>query len=66
MRKMSENQIQKAISNVTATLAVEGLKASKVTITYGRKFFNDEISIDEAVKLTTKRILLKKERLVRS
>lgn len=66
MRKMSEKQIRKAISNVTATLAVEGLKANKVTIGYGRKFFKDEISIDEAVRLTTRRILAKKERLVKS
>ena len=66
MRKMTEGQIKKAISNVHATLAVEGLKPSKVTISYGKKFFRDEISIDEAIKLTTRRIMAKKERLARS
>ena len=35
-------------------------------IGYGRKFFKDEISIDEAVKLTTRSILAKKERLIKS
>ncbi len=33
------------------------LKANEVTIGYGRKFFKDEISINEAVRLTTRRIL---------
>lgn len=63
---MTDHQIKKAISNVTATLAVEGLKADKATIDYGRKFFKDEISIEEAVRLTTRRILAKKESLVKS
>lgn len=65
MIKMTERQIMKAISNANASLAIEGLKPSNATINYGKKIFKDEISIDEAIDLTTKRILTKKDRLVK-
>ncbi len=66
MRTMTEMQIKKAISNVNATLAVEGLKPSRITVGYKKRYFRDEISIHEAIKLTTRRILIKKERLIKS
>lgn len=66
MKNMTEKQIKKAIRNVSATLIVEGLEPSDVTIGYGNKFFRDEISIDEAVRLTTTNILNKKKHLNRS
>ncbi len=66
MKTMTERQIERAISNVNATLAVEGLKPSRFTVGYGKRYFRDEISIDEAIKLTTRRILIKKERLIES
>ena len=66
MITMTEKQINRAILSANASLAIEGLKPSNTTIDYGKKFFRDEISIDEAVKLTTRRIIAKKERLVKS
>lgn len=63
MQKMTENQINRAILNVKATLAVEGLTPSKATIESGRKFLQGEITSQEAINSITKRILAKKERL---
>lgn len=65
MRKMTDEQIRRAISNVGATLAVEGLKPSRRVAEYGERYFRDEINIEEAVNMTMKGILEKKQQLTR-
>ena len=62
---MNEKQISRAISNVKATLAVEGLTPSKATLESGKRFLEGEITSQEAIGAITKRILSKKERLQR-
>lgn len=66
MRAMSKEQIKKAISNVNATLAVEGLEPSQSAIDFGEKYFKNEITIEDAIKMTTEKILLKKEQTIKS
>jgi len=55
-----ENEIKRTIGNVRTTLAVEGLKMSRSSITYGRKYLRGQISSEEAIELITKGILTKK------
>lgn len=65
MKKMTEKQIEKAISNVRSTLAVENLKPSHISISYGRKYLRGEITSQEAIESIKQRILSKKEKLER-
>ena len=62
---MTEEQINRTISSVKATLAVEGLTPSKATLESGKRFLQREITSQEAIGSITKRILAKKERLQR-
>jgi len=62
---MTEEQINRTISSVKATLAVEGLTPSKATLESGKRFLQQEITSQEAIGSITKRILAKKERLQR-
>lgn len=62
---MTEKQINRAISSVRATLAVEGLTPSKATLESGKRFLQGEITSQEAINSITKRIMAKKERLQR-
>lgn len=63
MRQMTVTQINNAILNVKATLAVDGLTPNEETIESGRKFLQGKITSQEAINSITKRILAKKERL---
>ena len=63
MRKMSEKQINRAISNVKATLAVEGLIPSNATLESGKRYLQGKITSKEAIGSITQRIYAKKERL---
>jgi hypothetical protein len=48
-KKLTEPEIEKAISNVEATLAVEGLKVSKESKEHSRKYLRGEITSEEAI-----------------
>lgn len=63
MRKMTDSQIKKSISNVKATLAIEGLSPSNDTIESGKRFLKGEISSNEAISSITRRILVKRDKL---
>lgn len=65
MRSMTEKQINRAMSCVKATLAVEGLSPSNTTLESGKRFLKGEISSQEAINSITERILAKKEGLQR-
>ncbi|MCX8129329.1 MAG: antitoxin VbhA family protein [Clostridia bacterium] len=49
MRRKHVN-IDKIISNVTATLAIEGLKPSKTAVNINRQFLEGKITSKEAVR----------------
>ena len=66
MRILTQKQIKRAISNVNASLAIEGLKTSRTTMIHGQKILQGEIDIDDAIKITTKKILAKKRQLLKA
>lgn len=45
-----KNSIDKIIRNVTATLAIEGLKPSKSAVHINRQFLEGKISSSEAIQ----------------
>ena len=63
MRKMTDKQINRAILNVKATLAIEGLSPSNTTLNAGERYLRGEITSKEAIGAITTRILAKKERI---
>ena len=65
MREMTEKQVRRALINVKATLAIEGLKPSITTLKMGRSYLQGEITSQEAINTITHRIITKKERLQR-
>lgn len=62
---MTNTQINRALLNVKATLAVEGLSPSSTTLKAGERYLRGEITSKEAIGAITTRILAKKERLQR-
>ena len=50
MRSIHAKTIDKIVNNVTATLAIEGLKPSESTIKINRQFLEGKISSQEAIK----------------
>ena len=60
---LTEKQVRRALVNVKATLAVEGLKPSKATLRLGRSYLQGKITSQEAISAITHRIISKKERL---
>lgn len=63
MKKLSKEQINRNLSNVKASLAVEGQVPSRETLESGKKYLQGELSSKEAIHSITKRLLDKKERL---
>lgn len=57
MRLMSDNEIKKSLSNVRATLAVEGLKMNKRAIATGCKYLKGKVSSQQAIDDITKYIM---------
>ena len=49
MRTKHTKNIDKIVNNVTATLAIEGLKPSKSAVSINRKFLEGKISSQEAI-----------------
>jgi hypothetical protein len=49
MRTKHTKNIDKIVKNVTATLAIEGLKPSKSAVTINRQFLEGKISSQEAI-----------------
>ena len=50
MKTMCTKDIDKIVNNVTATLAIEGLKPSKSTVSINRQFLEGKISSQEAIR----------------
>jgi len=50
MRPKYTKDIDKIVNNVTATLAIEGLKPSKATVSINRQFLEGKISSQEAIR----------------
>ena len=53
---MSDNEIQKCLSNVSATLAVEGLKMNKRAIVNGSRYLKGTVTSQQAIDDITKYI----------
>ena len=49
-RTMSEDEIQRAIENVKANFAIEGLELPEETIALGEKFLRGEITSEQAMR----------------
>jgi hypothetical protein len=58
---MTREEIERAISNVKATLAVEGLEPSELAIELGRKMLMGEITSEEAINKIKEVIKWKKQ-----
>jgi hypothetical protein len=50
MRFMSDKYIDSIVRNVTATLAIEGLKPSESAVTINRQFLEGKITSSEAIR----------------
>jgi len=50
MRNLTNEKINRIINNVTATLAIEGLKPSESAVTINREFLEGKITSSEAVR----------------
>lgn len=50
MRIKHTKNIDKIVKNVTATLAIEGLKPSKSAVSINRQFLEGKISSQDAIK----------------
>lgn len=51
MRFMSDKYIEKIVANVTATLAIEGLKPSDEAVTINRQFLEGKITSSKAIQM---------------
>ncbi|MFZ3171022.1 MAG: hypothetical protein WA118_03435 [Carboxydocellales bacterium] len=49
MKTLSESQIKRSISNVKATLAVEGIVMGRRAIVNGRRFLKGQLSSEEVI-----------------
>lgn len=49
MQTKQNRNIEKIVKDVTATLAIEGLKPSKAAVTINRQFLEGKISSKEAI-----------------
>ncbi|MBU7006597.1 antitoxin VbhA family protein [Phosphitispora fastidiosa] len=56
MKLMSDNEIKKNLSNVKATLAIEGLKMNKRAITNGHRYLRGKVTSEQAIDDITKYI----------
>jgi len=56
MRLLSDNEIKKCLSNVKATLAVEGLKMNRRTIANGSRYLKGKVTSQQAIDDITKYI----------
>lgn len=59
MRLMSDKDINRSLSNVKATLAVEGLNMPRRSVIDGRKYLRGELSSQQAIDNIRKYILEK-------
>ena len=50
MRLINKEYIDKIVDNVTATLAIEGLKPSKTAVSINRQFLEGKITSQEAIR----------------
>ena len=62
MRVLSDKEINKTISNVKATLAVEGLTMSRRAIVNSRKYLKGELSSQQVIDNITNYITQKKSK----
>lgn len=53
---MSDNEIKKCLSNVRATLAVEGLKMNRRATANGSKYLKGKVTSQQAIDNITKYI----------
>ena len=53
---MSDSEINKNLSNVKATLAIEGLKMNKRAIANGKRYLNGKVTSEQAIDNITKYI----------
>lgn len=53
---MSDNDIKKCLSNVKATLAVEGLKMNRRATTNGSRYLKGQVTSQQAIDDITKYI----------
>jgi hypothetical protein len=56
MRLMNDTEIKKCLSNVKATLAVEGLKMNKLTMSNGSRYLKGKVTSQQAIDDITKYI----------
>jgi hypothetical protein len=56
MKLMSDSEIKKNLSNVKATLAIEGLKMNKRAITNGNRYLRGKVTSEQAIDDITKYI----------
>lgn len=59
MRLMSDKNIKRSISNVRATLGVEGVKMNRRSIVYGTKYLRGQITSEQAIDEITRYIMSK-------
>ena len=50
MKTLTDTEIERSLSNVKATLAVEGLIMSKKSIDFGRKYLSGKITSNEVIE----------------
>jgi len=51
MKKLSQQEIDKIISNVKATLAIEGLSASEESTEWSKQFLQGKLTSEEVLEL---------------
>ena len=56
MKRMNSKEINEAIENVKASLAVENIEVDELSVIIGGKYLKGEISSEEAIDIITKYI----------
>ena len=56
MKLMSDNEIKKCLSNVRATLAIEGLNMNKRAVANGSRYLKGKVTSQQAIDDITKYI----------
>ena len=51
MKKMTERQIERALANVKATLAIEGLAPGQAVLKSGKSYLQGRITSQEAIRV---------------
>ena len=59
MRLMTDKNIKLSISNVRATLGVEGVKLNRRSIVYGTKYLRGQITSEQAIEEITRYMMRK-------